>query len=229
MPLPWHGSLADTMKAYPNGGKKFRSLLRRKQRQSNSFMVYKAANITLSNHQILFNSESKAAIDPETAKLMKEFSKVPRDDVLTGLPPRRNIEHKIDQQPDSKPSHISIFQLSPTELMATKAYISEHFRKRKIRQSRSPYYVPFLFLWKRKESYEEVLTSALRTVFKSQIMRQYLVKTKCLIELDKQNIFQKMISKLVSIKFIYVLKKLRKRHSKHIWPLQFFGHVHGSS
>lgn len=56
------------------------------------------------------------------------------------------MDHKIEINEGSKPPHSGIFQLSPAELVATKEYVADLLRKKKIRPSKSPYGAPLFFV-----------------------------------------------------------------------------------
>lgn len=63
-----------------------------------------------------------------------------------GLPPKRDVDHRIEVDPNSTPPRRGMFQLSPAELLATKEYIEDLLRKGKIRPSKSPYGAPLFFV-----------------------------------------------------------------------------------
>lgn len=84
--------------------------------------------------------------DADIQALEQEFNSVFRDDLPAGLPPKREVDHKIEIISDSSPPHPGIFQLSPAGLLATKEYITDLLRKGKIRPSKSPYVAPLFFV-----------------------------------------------------------------------------------
>lgn len=115
--------------------KKFSSLLNQKLKQPYPLEVYTVANLTASKEKnISSNERFRATLDPHLTNLVEEISAVFRDELPIGLPPKRDIDHKIETD-SSKPSHRASFQLSPAELMATKEYISGLLRTKKIRPS----------------------------------------------------------------------------------------------
>lgn len=126
------------------GVKKFRSLLRMKQKKSDDFWVYQlsiAPKHTSNHSSCNYNGDpgKDNDDDPEIKSLKEEFSAVFRDDLPSGLPPERNVDHQVNILPESKPPHRPIFQLSPAELVATKEYVADLPSKEKIRPSKSPF------------------------------------------------------------------------------------------
>lgn len=126
------------------GVKKFRSLLRKKKRHTDDFVVYQVRNIN--SLETRLNDMKQEPDDPEVQALKGEFSSVFVDNFPAGLPPQRDVEHHIEVDPDSTPPHRGIFELSPAELIATKEYITDLLKKRKIRPSKLPYGAPLFFV-----------------------------------------------------------------------------------
>lgn len=62
------------------------------------------------------------------------------------MPPKRSVDHVIETEEGAKPPHRPLFQLSPSELLATKEYIIDLLRSGKIRPSKSPYGAPLFFI-----------------------------------------------------------------------------------
>lgn len=60
--------------------------------------------------------------------------------------PQRDVDHKIEIDPGATSPHRGIFQLSPAELIATKEYVTELLKKRKLRPSKSPFGAPLFFV-----------------------------------------------------------------------------------
>lgn len=68
------------------------------------------------------------------------------DDLPSGLPPERDVDHQIDILPGIKTPRRPIFQLSPAELLATKEYVADLLSKGKLRPSKSPFGAPLFFV-----------------------------------------------------------------------------------
>lgn len=117
---------ADLIKVQDLGVKKFRSFLR-KNGNSDDFEVYKVQQI----NNILGAQLKDGSKDPEMDQLLNAFLSVFREDLPEGLPPEREVDHKIEVAPDARPPHGRIFQLSPAELLATKTTSSTFSRKDK--------------------------------------------------------------------------------------------------
>ncbi|GJP80149.1 hypothetical protein CLOP_g10375, partial [Closterium sp. NIES-67] len=92
------------------------------------------------------NDGEKASEPPEKIKdLLKEFQDILPDDLPEELPPYRTHQHKIVEEPSSKPTFRAPYQLSPTELADMKKQIEYLLAKGLIRPSTSPYGAPVLF------------------------------------------------------------------------------------
>lgn len=128
------------------GVKKFRSLLRKKASSSrcDDIMIFQLRTIDPDSMKKTPIKQGKQ--DEELATLEAEFSMVFQDELPDGLPPRREVDHKIEILPYSKPPHRGIFQLSSAELLATKDYVTKLLKKGKIRPSKSPYGAPLFFV-----------------------------------------------------------------------------------
>lgn len=134
------------------GVKKFRSLLRKKA-GCNSFRVYQ-----LVETNNLFMSEEVKKYDgsKRLEGLLSKFSTVFRDELPTGLPPKRAIDHAIELEEGARPPNRTLFQLSPAELVAVKEYVLELLKKGKIRRSKSPFGAS-LFLVREKDKMRAVV------------------------------------------------------------------------
>lgn len=125
------------------GVKKFRSLLRKKK-ASSDFAVFQLRhinNITTTNREQEFDET-----DADLENLKREFATVFRNELPEGLPPERDVDHKIEVDPNQEPPHRGIYQLSPAELLATKEYVADLLKRKKIRPSKSPYGAPLFFV-----------------------------------------------------------------------------------
>lgn len=58
-------------------------------------------------------------------KIINKYSSVFRDDLPAGLPLARGMDHEIKTLDDAKPLYRGLFQLSSSELPATKECITE--------------------------------------------------------------------------------------------------------
>lgn len=126
--------------------KKFRSLIK-KQGHKDDFEVYQL--VTINNFRAMSGNRREPLPEKIQGKLdalLAKHEKVFRDDLPPGLPPEREVDHAIEISEKEKPPHQPLFQLSPAELIATKEYITELLKKKKIRPSVSPYGAPLFFV-----------------------------------------------------------------------------------
>nr|GFC21217.1 putative reverse transcriptase domain-containing protein [Tanacetum cinerariifolium] len=83
-------------------------------------------------------------------RVIQDFPEIFPDD-LSGLPPVREIEFRIDLIPGALPVVKSPYRLAPLEMSELSSQLKEHQEKGFIRPSHSPWGAPVLFV-KKKES-----------------------------------------------------------------------------
>ena len=71
------------------------------------------------------------------------------EDLPNELPPRREVDHKIEVKPGTEPPSKAPYRLSQKELEELKSQLDELLAKGYIRQSKSPYGAPVLFVDKK--------------------------------------------------------------------------------
>ena len=91
-------------------------------------------------------------LQSEMSKLLQEYKDVFPDDLPSGLPPARAIEHHIDLIPGAEPTFRAPFRLSFNELQEMKKQLDELLEKGHIRPSVSPFGAPVLFIKKKDGS-----------------------------------------------------------------------------
>jgi len=91
-------------------------------------------------------------LHPEGQKLIKQFGSVFPDELPKKLPPKREIEHRIDLIPGSKPASQQVYRMSDYELKELKRQIDDLLAHGFIRSSLSPYVAPVLFVKKKDGS-----------------------------------------------------------------------------
>ena len=94
------------------------------------------------------SEEDSSLLPPEMQELGEEFTDV-FGDLPHGLPPARNVGHKIPLEPRSIPPFRPLYRSSPLELDEAKCQIDEYLEKGWIEPSSSPYGAPILFVPKK--------------------------------------------------------------------------------
>ena len=97
-------------------------------------------------------SSSSEVIDPEVQSLLNRYSDVFPDDLPAGLPPEREVDHKIEIIPGSEPPVRAPYRMSIPELDELKKQLNELIEKGHIRVSKSQYRSPVLFVKKKDGS-----------------------------------------------------------------------------
>jgi hypothetical protein len=90
--------------------------------------------------------DRKRSADPKLIPLLKEYSDVFRSELPDGWPPKRSVDHAIETEHGAKPSHRSLYQLSPAEMQEGKEYVVDLMKKGMIRPKKSPYGAPLFFV-----------------------------------------------------------------------------------
>ena len=89
----------------------------------------------------------------ETRRLLAEYKDVFPDNLPHKLPPRRDIDHRIELDPTAgPPTHRGIYRMSPAELDELKVQLQELINSGFIQPSKSPYGAPVLFVKKKDGS-----------------------------------------------------------------------------
>src|SRR4051812_36040025 len=86
--------------------------------------------------------------DADVRKVLSEFSDVIADELPHRLPPRREVDHRIELLPESSPPSKPTYRMSPRELDELKKQLAELTDRGFIRPSKSPYGAPVLFVKK---------------------------------------------------------------------------------
>jgi hypothetical protein len=82
-------------------------------------------------------------------QLVKEFSDVFPDELPAGLPPEREVDHKVELVAGATPPSRPTYRLSATELAELKKQLDELIKAKFIRPSKSPFGAPILFVKKK--------------------------------------------------------------------------------
>jgi hypothetical protein len=94
--------------------------------------------------------ESATAV-PGMTQLLNEYKDVFPDN-LPGLPPRRDVDHRIELEPGSRPTCRAPYRMAPEELAEVKKQVEELLAQGSIRPSSSPYGAPVLLVRKKDGS-----------------------------------------------------------------------------
>jgi RNase H-like domain found in reverse transcriptase/Reverse transcriptase (RNA-dependent DNA polymerase)/Integrase zinc binding domain/Chromo (CHRromatin Organisation MOdifier) domain/Retroviral aspartyl protease len=84
--------------------------------------------------------------------LLKKYNDVFPSQLPDGLPPKRDVDHRIDIIPGSAPTSRATYRLAPSELDELKKQLEELIKHGFIRPSKSPYGAPVLFVKKKDGS-----------------------------------------------------------------------------
>ena len=82
-------------------------------------------------------------------RLLSAFGDVFPDELPPGLPPKREVDHRIELFPGANPPSRPTFRLSATELAELKKQLEELTKAGFIRPSKSPFGAPILFVKKK--------------------------------------------------------------------------------
>jgi hypothetical protein len=81
--------------------------------------------------------------------LLEEFKDVFPSDLPSGLPPKRDVDHKIELQDGKEPPTKAPYRMSPTELNELNKQLEDLTSKGFIQPSKSPFGAPVLFVKKK--------------------------------------------------------------------------------
>ena len=81
--------------------------------------------------------------------VLKRYQDVMPKDLPNELPPRREVDHKVEVKPGTEPPSKAPYRFSQKELEELKSQLDELLAKGYIRQSKSPYGAPVLFVDKK--------------------------------------------------------------------------------
>ena len=117
--------------------------------QDTSSLVLPAAE---SSQQGLINAVAAngvQAIDTIRAEILLDYRDVLPDELPAGLPPSREVDHKIELVANSSPPSRPTFRMSASELVELQAQLAELTKSGFIQPSKSPFGAPILFVKKK--------------------------------------------------------------------------------
>ncbi len=92
---------------------------------------------------------SESELDAARARTLSAFKDVFPEALPDGLPPSREVDHRIELKPGSTPQSRPTFRLSATELVELKKQLEELVKAGFIQPSKSPFGAPILFVKKK--------------------------------------------------------------------------------
>ena len=113
--------------------------------------------ILLVYKEVFFNSDDLDSCVPSVVKVfLQEFKDVFPDDIPSGLPPIRGIEHQIDFVPGASIPNRPAYRSNPEETKELQRQVGELMSKGYIRESMSPYAVLVLLVPKKRQNLANV-------------------------------------------------------------------------
>src|SRR3981081_3153056 len=110
--------------------------------------LYLALVQSLAEH----SNDSKAAINSDASTIINEFKQVFPEELPSGLPPSRDIDHRIDLVPGQASPSRPTYRMSQPEMDELKKQLTELMDKGYVQESKSPYGSPVLFVKKKDGS-----------------------------------------------------------------------------
>ena len=102
-----------------------------------------------SSNEKTASSVFSTSTDADAARVVEEYKDVFPEELPEGLPPKRNIDHRIIIEKGQKPPSRTPYRMSPKELEELKKQLDELLQKGFIRPSQSPFGAPVLFVKKK--------------------------------------------------------------------------------
>ena len=103
---------------------------------------------SISSVEKIVSAES-AELESASKKLINKYRDVFPDELPPGLPPQREIDHKIELIPGSSPPSRPTYRMSAVELAELKKQLEELTKSGFIQPSKSPFGAPILFVKKK--------------------------------------------------------------------------------
>jgi hypothetical protein len=153
-PVPSSSTISTPTPSYLVSGKQMNRLSRHEtvfmalvQPTDENLVTTNPSMVTTTSGRLM--SFSIGVADPTCSKLLDEYQDVFPADLPSSLPPRRDIDHRIELIPGSAPTSRPTYRLSPAELDELKKQLAELTAHGFIQPSKSPYGAPVLFVKKK--------------------------------------------------------------------------------
>jgi hypothetical protein len=108
--------------------------------------------LLVTNQSVAKDGTATEPLDSRTKSLLDEFKDVFPEDLPEGLPPSRDVDHRIELVPGSTPPSRPTYRMSPPELDELKKQVADLLAKGFIQPSKSPFGAPVLFVSKKDGS-----------------------------------------------------------------------------
>ena len=104
-------------------------------------------------------SEKERPIHPKMHSLLRDFADVFPEELPSGLPPIRGIEHQIDLLPGAPLPNKAAYRCNPEETKELQRQVNELIDKGYVRESMSPCSVPALLVPKKDGTFRMCVDS----------------------------------------------------------------------
>ena len=95
------------------------------------------------------NDQTKGPTHPLAVKQLQNFSHVFLDEIPSGLPPKRTIQHHINLIPGAILPNKHAYRMNPKDTQEIQRQVEELISKRLVRESLSPCAIPILLVPKK--------------------------------------------------------------------------------
>ena len=150
-------------------------------------------------------------MSPTIKKVHKENKDVISDVMLKTLPPRREVNHKIELEVGAKPPAHAPYRMAPPELEELRKKLKELLEAGHICPSKAPYGTPNLFQKKKDGSLRLFIDN--RALNKGKIKNKYPIRSSqtSLIDLGRPSTLTRWISEKATTKCTSLKGMIQRR------------------
>ena len=123
-----------------------------------AFMVDQPMILLIFKESYLNTNETNQSLPSMAVSLLQEFDDAFPEEVPSGLPPIRGIEHQIDFIPGAVIPNHPAYRSNPEETKELRRQVEELMGKGYVRESMSPCVVPMLLVPKKDGTWRSALT-----------------------------------------------------------------------
>ncbi|KAE8663644.1 hypothetical protein F3Y22_tig00112925pilonHSYRG00094 [Hibiscus syriacus] len=160
-------------------------------------------------------------LPPIIHEVLEENKDVMPPELPNKLPPRREVDHKIELEPGAKPPALAPYRMAPPELEEFRRQLKELIDTGKIRPSKAPYGVPVLFQKKHDGSLRMCVDYRALNKFMVVYLDDIVVYSNCM---EKYIDHLRIVFKILRENELYVKKEKCTFATE---ELHFLGHVIG--